>query len=744
MERPCFKPHLRVEPIEQEAAVLLLSERGYFLLQGRLYVRLAPLLDGSRTTDDLIDILDGVATAAEIYYALASLERKGYLIEDDSALPPEQAAFWSALGAHPGLAAALLRQTTVTVTALGGIDPGPLVAALESVGIHTGLQGTVGVVVTDDVLREELSEYNRDALATGRPWLLIKPRGLASWLGPLFRPGVSGCWQCLASRYRDNREAESFISRLKPEAQPVRFATALPTTICMTYSMAASELAKWLVLGKSPLIEGQLLTIDGESLEIQKHLLARLAACPVCGRQTQPAAVGPFRMVSRKKIFTADGGHRWLTPEETLGKYAHLISPITGVVRQVLKAPETGGPVHVYQSGHNFATASMGLYGLKNSLRSQSAGKGKTDPAARAGALAEAVERYCGVFRGDEPRIRASYRELGEQAIHPGECLLFSRKQYQDREVSNANSDIFNFVPEPFDEKVSVDWTPVWSLSRGSRVYLLSEFCYFAHSEAKYARGCSNGNAAGNVPEEAVLQGFLELVERDSVALWWYNRLPRPRVDLASFSDPYFQELSAYYAGIGREFWLLDITADLGIPTFAAVSRQVGQQEEGIIYAFGTHLDPKVAAMRAVTEMNQMLPFALRSATDEGVQQPQCGEGHFLHWLKTATVSEHPYLGHAAQLAVKTAADYRNLASDDLLTDINFCRSLVDKLGLEMLVLDQTRPDVGMSVVKVIVPGMRHFWRRLAPGRLYDVPVKLGWLERAYREDELNPCSILV
>jgi ribosomal protein S12 methylthiotransferase accessory factor YcaO len=61
---------------------------------------------------------------------------------------------------------------------------------------------------------------------------------------------------------------------------------------------------------------------------------------------------------------------------------------------------------------------------------------------------------------------------------------------------------------------------------------------------------------------------------------------------------------------------------------------------------------------------------------------------------------------------------------------------------MEMLVLDQTRPEVGMPVVKVIVPGLRHFWARFAPGRLYEVPVQMGWLGRALSEDELNPIPV--
>jgi ribosomal protein S12 methylthiotransferase accessory factor len=63
---------------------------------------------------------------------------------------------------------------------------------------------------------------------------------------------------------------------------------------------------------------------------------------------------------------------------------------------------------------------------------------------------------------------------------------------------------------------------------------------------------------------------------------------------------------------------------------------------------------------------------------------------------------------------------------------------------MELMVLDQTRPDVGLPVVKVIVPGMRHFWARYAPGRLFDVPVQLGRLSRPTRHEDLNPIPLFV
>ena len=63
---------------------------------------------------------------------------------------------------------------------------------------------------------------------------------------------------------------------------------------------------------------------------------------------------------------------------------------------------------------------------------------------------------------------------------------------------------------------------------------------------------------------------------------------------------------------------------------------------------------------------------------------------------------------------------------------------------MEVLVLNQTRPDIELPAVKVIVPGLRHFWARFGPGRLYDTPVDMGWLPKALDESELNPIPLFL
>ncbi len=68
------------------------------------------------------------------------------------------------------------------------------------------------------------------------------------------------------------------------------------------------------------------------------------------------------------------------------------------------------------------------------------------------------------------------------------------------------------------------------------------------------------------------MQGFLELVERDAYAIWWYNRLKRPPVNLDMFNDSYVRDLQIQLAESGKRLWVLDITSDLGIPSFVAIA----------------------------------------------------------------------------------------------------------------------------------------------------------------------------
>jgi ribosomal protein S12 methylthiotransferase accessory factor len=217
--------------------------------------------------------------------------------------------------------------------------------------------------------------------------------------------------------------------------------------------------------------------------------------------------------------------------------------------------------------------------------------------------------------------------------------------------------------------------------------------------------------------------------------------LARPAVDLASVDDPFINDLKAHYSGLGRDLWVLDLTHDLGVPAFIAISRRIDRAPEDIIFAPAAHFDARLAVVRALTELIQMLPGVETSQPDGtgyGYDDPEA-----IHWWRTATLDNQPYLAPSSA-APRRRADYSKHEVVDLREDVFRCQAIVEDLGLEMMVLDQTRPDIGMPVVKVIVPGLRHFWARFGAGRLYDVPVKLGWLSEPTPEAGLNPIPVFI
>ena len=761
-DRVKFKEFFRLENVGSEYTFLV-AERNFAVLCGHLFQLLVPLIDGQHTVEELaakiqthliaestFDNEEDISALAQVQYALMQLEQKGYLVNGEDALPSDLAIFCEHLGIDPQRAYSRLQTTTVAVKSFGANLPiAQFQAALASMHVQVAEQADIEIVLTDDYLQAGLSAYNRQALDSSRAWMLVKPVGTVAWIGPIFQPERTGCWECLAQRLRGNRPVEEFIHRQNhisiPLTPPL---AALSATVQTALGMAATEVFKWIVKGGNRRLEGVIVTYDSLSLETQNHILVKRPQCPECGNRGGGLLKGkpiPVVLGHRKKPLLASGGHRLLAPAATLQQHQHHISPITGVVRELLKVDrDSTDLIHTYVARHHFATVFDDLDALRHNIMGRSGGTAQTDLQAKCSSFCEAIERYASVFQGDEIRQVGSYLQM-TRAIHPNACMNFSPTQYLNRQEWNAKCSGFldglQRVPAPFDEAREIDWTPIWSLTQQEFKYLPTAYCYDGYPTPAPI-DCwadSNGCAAGNTLEEAILHGFMELVERDCVALWWYNRLQKPSVDLDSFDDPYFQALKDYYRTIDRDFWILDLTSDLNIPAFAAISRRTDRAVEDIIFDFGAHFDPKTAIYRALNGMNKILGAVLAANPDGSTRYTPATFQIALDWWKTATIENQPYLVPDESIPAKRAADYPQLWSDDLLEDVIACQQIIEQHGMEVLVLDLTRPDIGLKVVKVVVPGLCHFWKRLGARRLYEVPVKLGWLQQPLQEHELNP-----
>jgi ribosomal protein S12 methylthiotransferase accessory factor len=745
-ERIGFKRHLRAEVVAGDA-VYLFSERGVTALEGERIEAVAPLLDGTR---DLQTLLRETATPGisleQLYGLISRLATAGLVGHRSPAEVSDEPAYtyWEAAGLDPG-AAVSAASASVQLLTTGSVDRSRALRTFEAAGLAVaapGINADLSVVLCDDYLSPELADVDASHRRAGRPWLLARPVGERVWIGPVFQPGTDGFayWHCLAHRLWGHRPAEAHVQtslgRRRPVARPAASITPLMNA---ALSLIAVEAAKWLADYR---YRGQncVWTLDSLDLQGQRHEVRKRPQCRSCGDTilVRAQARRPVLLSPRPKASRSGGGHRALAPEQVLDRYQHLISPVSGVVKEIRRDHRGPAFLNVFQSGPMQGRAG-GVEGLRSALGLQSGGKGVTAIHAQASALCEALERHCATFQGDEEILRSSYASLGDRAIHPDSCQLFHQRQFDERETWNDTHGPFQYVCEPFDEKAELDWTPVWSLTEQRHRLLPTGMLYFGAPRDPgplMVRADSNGNAAGASLEDAVLQGLLEVVERDAVSLWWYNRTSQPAIDLEAFSDPWLTELREVYAGMQREVWALDLTADLGIPTTVALSRRVDKAEEDVMLGFGAHLDPAIALRRAMTEMNQLMPAVIGGYHSK--------DPDALRWWRTVTRANQPYLSPRPDAPARRPGDYETSHSDDLREDVEDIHGRLREKGLQLLVLDQTRPDIGLPVVKVIVPGMRQFWARFAPGRLFDVPVQLGRLRQQTTYEKLNPFPIFV
>jgi oxazoline/thiazoline synthase len=451
------------------------------------------------------------------------------------------------------------------------------------------------------------------------------------------------------------------------------------------------------------------------SIVVRHHVPVR-PQCPSCGskeaRDLDRPPVPTRLRVGGEAVMTS-GGYRSVAPTETIARFRKFVSPLTGIVSQLERIKSEQPLDFTFVAKHSFSPRPEAVNALQVQVIADAYGKGSTVDQAEASALMKAVERRCGIFHGDEIRTIGRFADFpAGDAILPDDILLSG--------------------DAPFDPSAEIEWSPLWSVRDECFKYVPTALLYFFHDGNNQLNASSNGCAAGNTPEEAILQGFLELVERDAVAIWWYNRLQRAEIDLDRLGDSYVRDLRDQFAAMGRGLWLLDVSSDIDIPVVVAVAHWTEDGQERVEFAAGAHFELRVAALRAVTGLNQL--FAVDRIRRAAAAPAVADRGEAL----PVPLRKHAYVLPHGKATARRARSQK-FAELDRRDQVLGCVKLAKGLGLDFLVLDQTRPDVGVPVVRVIVPGLRPFERRFAPGRLYDVPVKLGLRKRPLREADLNP-----
>jgi oxazoline/thiazoline synthase len=734
-EIPQFAPNFSVYVLPPDV-VCLYSEDRKFFLHGEVYCALASAIGkGGKSLPELAHEMGRSFPADKVEEALKRLIERRYIVPATDSSTGVAAGYWASLGLPPGIAEQNLGNCRVRVESIDVQGAAEFKHALSKLGVRVvDRSPDLTVTLANDYLERRLAELNRQRVSDQTPWLLVQPSGAFPLVGPLFRPGSGPCWTCLFDRMIRNREVKGFLDR--GAARPVAVSPLARNTLGQgAIQFAALEVAKAIATDFRTELNDHIISHDLLGATVAKHYVAARPQCPTCGSKKlrdPRRAPAPFELGEGAKLVMTSGGYRTVSSRATVARFRKHVSPLTGVVTR-LERIEADLPMNTnFHATHNFSAPAQNVDELRAGLSGGSFGKGSTAEQAEASALMEAIERYSGIFQGDEIRVTRRFTDFAPgDAIAPNDVLLFSEAQFQPGATSADESDHPQTAPDWFDASAKIEWSPVWSLRDGRFKYIPTSLLYFFYRGPAAFQADSNGCAAGNTIEEAIVQGFLELVERDAYAIWWYNRSQRAEVDLSRFDDSYVRDLHAQLAESGRKLWVLDVTSDLGVPTYVAILHWMQNGQENIEFGSGAHFDKRIALLRTLTELNQFMSI--------GMMGGGTGEKPSLDGVTPLHLEEYPFLTPSSHPIVLPNTDAQVGALDNTRDQVLACVDLARRAGLDFLVLNQTRPDVGVPVVRVIVPGLRHFYRRFGPGRLYDVPVKLGLRDRPLPENELTP-----
>ena len=384
-----------------------------------------------------------------------------------------------------------------------------------------------------------------------------------------------------------------------------------------------------------------------------------------------------MKLGSTPKKFTSDG-HRSVEPAETLAR----IEPVMGVagvtrVADITDLDRVGIPVFSAIR----PTAESGAITVYN-------GKGLTKEAAKVSAIMEAVERYSAEVRGDTI-VRQGVEEFmsSREAVHPMDLILPQHSAF-------------------YVMRQSVAWVRGWELNGNEETWVPASAVfhpYVSKMDLSLFRTSTNGLACGNNLEEAVLHGLCEVVERNDWSFAEGRRKIAGDIEVPS-SGP-VKGLVERFTSKGIEVHLKDLTTDIGIPTIAAAADDTVLQDPALLnLGLGTHLSPEVAATKALLELAQSRLTQIHGAREDTVavlNNRKLGYERMKRlnkmWLTPSGVS-------------RSLDDLPHLETDDIFDDLQVARARINARGMSRtVVVDLTRKELGVPVVRVIVPGMEVF-----------------------------------
>ncbi len=377
------------------------------------------------------------------------------------------------------------------------------------------------------------------------------------------------------------------------------------------------------------------------------------------------------------------GTHRVIAPKKTIEINEDKLK-IAGITRiaDITDLDRIGLPIYT-AIRPTAEDGAISIYG----------GKGITKDHAKASAMMEGFERYSAEKQDCDEVIVANIKEISERGEYIDPVSLNLPKDFKKENI----------------EEMQLEWSIAKDIISDEEFYIPTNAIYHPYLHDNQVQSLfksnTNGLASGNVLEEAILHGMLEVIERDAWSIFELTHKNYAQIDLDSIESETVNDILEKFESEGIKIKLMDFTADVKIPTIAASADDTVTKDAGLLtLGMGTHLDPEVAILRALTEVAQSRATQINGAREDTVRADFAREAGYERMKR---INKFYFRDEEEKIKL---SDIENKSTSSITKDIEIVKNeLMDNDIDKILYVDLTRPELDVSVVRVIIPEMELF-----------------------------------
>lgn len=374
------------------------------------------------------------------------------------------------------------------------------------------------------------------------------------------------------------------------------------------------------------------------------------------------------------------GTHRVIAPSKTIEINENKLK-VAGITRiaDITDLDRIGLPIYT-AIRPTAEDGAVSIYG----------GKGITKDHAKASAMMEGFERYSAERQDIDETIIASLSEIEEFGEYIDPKSLNLPKEFEKKDISD----------------LSLEWSKSIDLISNREYYIPTNAIYHPYiskdDSQSLFKSNTNGLASGNILEEAILHGIFEVIERDAWSIFELTHKNYAQIDISSIENEIIIDIIEKFESKGIKIKLMDFTADIKIPTIAASADDTITKDAGLLtLGMGTHLDPEVAILRALTEVAQSRATQINGAREDTVRADFAREAGYERMKR---INKFYFRDEEEQIKL---SDIENKSTSSITRDIEIVKDeLVSNDIQKILYSNLTRPELDVSVVRVVIPEM--------------------------------------